>query len=261
VPRTTVTNSRPTSRPTTGRRFLTSSAAAVLAAAGALAVPSTASAAVCDPEEAAAATSVSSGSVAVGTTKTKTLTFDVYTKAGCTDLVVAAVQDPRGAKWLVLSDVGLTSGGRDHWQARLAIAPKTLENSDAGVWPVRYTIVDGEVARTAGEDAEVRRAARITFNAGPEPVRNGRITYSGTLERASWDTGRYRPYGNQRVDLHRTVPGDPEEDFIATVRTNREGRYRHTERFRGAGHYQSQSGTNRTTASAVSRVDAVAAPR
>lgn len=257
---TAVTKFSLTNRPTIRRRALTLTAAATLTAAGTLAVPSTASAAVCDPEEAAAATSVSSGSVVVGTTKTKTLTLDAYTKAGCTDLVVAAVQDPRGAKWLVLSNVGLTSGGRDHWQAKLAIAPRTLENSDAGVWPVHYTIVDGEVARTVSEDAEVRRAARITFNAGPEPVRNGRITYSGTLERASWDSGRYRAYGNQRVDLHRTVPGDPEEDFIATVVTNKDGRYRHTERFRGAGNYQSQSGTNRTTASAVSRVDAVAAP-
>ena len=49
----------------------------------------------------------------------------------------------RGAKRLVLDKVGVTPGGSDHWQATLSIKPASLENSDAGSWPVLYTVLFG----------------------------------------------------------------------------------------------------------------------
>jgi hypothetical protein len=251
----------PTARPVTLRRRLLALVAATTLAGAWAAVPSTASAADCDPEQAQNATSVDSVGVVVGTTKTKTMELDVHTLAGCSDVVVATVDDPRGVEQLLLTKVATMPGGYDHWRATLAIKPSTLENSDAGPWPIRYTVVLGAVAQRVDIEAQVQRAARISFNAGPEPVRGDRITYSGTLERANWDHRRYQAWRNHPVQVELSVPGEHDVEPLLTVRTDARGHYRASQRYRGDGNYQSHSSPSITTQMAYSRVDAVVAAR
>jgi hypothetical protein len=242
------------------RRLLALAASAALAVGGlAAAPPPVASAADCDVEQAKNNTSLNPVGVVVGTTKVKTMTFAVQTLAGCTDVVVASVQYPRGTKRLLLDKVGTTQGGFDLWEAKLSIKPTSLENSDAGAWPVRYTVVFGEVVQTLHTDAQVQRAARISFNAGPEPVRGDKITYSGTLERANWNTGRYAGWTNHRVEVESYEPQDHEFQPVTTLVTGKGGAYRATQRYRGDGQYRSHSAPSLTTQSAYSRVDTVAA--
>jgi hypothetical protein len=63
------------------------------------------------------------------------------------------------------------------------------------------------VAEAAGPEFQIKRAARLTTNASPEPVRAGhRITVKGNLTRASWDRLRYAGYGHKTVQLQWRAP-------------------------------------------------------
>jgi hypothetical protein len=128
--------------------------------------------------------------VVVGTKHTKRMVLDVWANADCGVTGASAIVDaPRRDFGVRLTKVG-TINGYDHWQGSLRIRPRTLRNSDAGIWPTTYRVTGAGIDELTVSN-EVLRASRMTFNAGPEPVRNNRITYSGKLERASWNSRRY----------------------------------------------------------------------
>jgi hypothetical protein len=64
------------------------------------------------------------------------------------------------------------------------------------------------------------------FNAGPEPVRNARITFSGHLERASWDTRTYRDLAGRVVSIYQVRLDEEDMEEINAVKTGADGRYR-----------------------------------
>ncbi len=113
-----------------------------------------------------------------------------------------------------------------------------MHNACAGAWDVTAVVtntyqVDGQTRTRTSEPFTVRRAffvrraSRLTADAGPEPVRRGGVvTVSGRLTRANWDTHRWAAYAGQRVQLQRRPADSIYYRTIGTVRTDRGGRLR-----------------------------------
>jgi hypothetical protein len=200
---------------------------------------------------------VFSSQVAVGTTKTQRLELEVWTHAGCdVTAAKAVVRSPRVTRAVQLEPVEVVEG-EVRWRGSLAISPRSLRNSDAGGWPTTYQVT-GDHADTETVTSLVRRATRVTsFNAGPEPVRNGRITYSGHVERANWDRRRYDDLAGHVVGVQRIWLDEEESELVAAPRTRKDGTFRVTKAYAGPGHYVAVPHENRTTASSQSRRDTV----
>jgi hypothetical protein len=107
------------------------------------------------------------------------------------------------------------------------------EAADAGTWKAGgfYSHIeqdeddsDGHISFDSGYDlwgglgtAQVKRAAKLTVNAGPEPADAGRtLTVKGSLTRANWETGKYAGYKGQSVLLQFRAKNS---DTYATVKT------------------------------------------
>ena len=194
--------------------------------------------------------------VAVGTTRVQTLELQISTLAACeVSRVTATVVAPRRTFRVTLVRTS-TDGGVDHWRSGLRIDPATLRNSDAGVWPTTFAVTGAH--RDAVTLANrVLRASRISFNAGPEPVQDQRITYAGQVERASWNSDRYVVDGDRRVEV--SYQWDPHEggDVVVRPLTRADGRYRVSQRYQGPGWYDAEVLATSTTAAAHSRGDEV----
>ncbi|MGW4158094.1 calcium-binding protein [Streptomyces sp. NPDC004788] len=75
----------------------------------------------------------------------------------------------------------------------------------------------------------VRRAAALTVDASPEPVRKGApITVTGRLTVASWNTDRYAGWGDQALQLQFRKAGTSTYATVKTVRTSSTGDVRTT---------------------------------
>ncbi|MGW5641132.1 hypothetical protein, partial [Streptomyces sp. NPDC003832] len=83
--------------------------------------------------------------------------------------------------------------------------PVDLANAQAGTWKVDALVDshDGASVFAPGVTSfGLKRAARLTVDAAPEPVAKGAtITVTGKLVRANWDTYRYAGYTGQAVKL------------------------------------------------------------
>ena len=80
-----------------------------------------------------------------------------------------------------------------------------LINSVAGTWKV-WAIAAGNdadyVQKDNAKSFKVLRAAQLTINAAPEPVKKGKtVTVTGKLTRANWDAGKNSAYTSQSVKL------------------------------------------------------------
>ncbi len=198
-------------------------------------------------------------SVAVGTTKTQKLRFDLYTRTGCGATgATVAVRTPQGTRTVKLKEAS-RDAERVQWKGALSITPRTLDNDDAGRWPTTFRVT-GAVPDSHSFNSSVRRAVRISFNAGPEPVRKSRITYSGHLERASWDTRTYRDLKGRTVSIYQIRLDGEDMDEVAAVKTGADGRYRLTRRYSGPGIYVAVYDGTRYTAEKWSRRDRVITP-
>lgn len=240
----------------------TNTVAAVLATATALAglsltSPTAAHAAGPDrPDRPIADQMLNTDGVRLGVSKTKSMALSLYTYDSYeVDAAKAAVKSPNGTKKVTLTKAE-TENGYVHWVGKLAINPKSLDNSDAGAWPVTFSVT-GEQADQLTIKIEVLRASRLSFNAGPEPVRDKKLTFAGTLTRASWNTDRYVPLKKQKVTVWYELKGqdDSEIEPIVDVRTNADGRYRVTRPTEGSGEYYASWAGTSTTGSQMSRQD------
>ncbi|CCK25011.1 putative secreted protein [Streptomyces davaonensis JCM 4913] len=105
--------------------------------------------------------------------------------------------------------------------------PVDLANANAGTWKVDALVDthDGESVFAPGVATfGLKRAARLTVNAAPEPVAKGAsITVTGKLVRANWDTYRYAGYTGQAVKLQFRPEGSDTYTTVATVTTNSTG--------------------------------------
>ncbi|MHA5022984.1 calcium-binding protein [Streptomyces sp. SD35] len=105
--------------------------------------------------------------------------------------------------------------------------PVDLANANAGTWSVDALVdaQDGDSVFAPGVGSfGLKRAARLTVNAAPEPVDKGaRITVTGKLVRANWDTYRYAGYAGQAVKLQFRPKGSSTYTTVATVNTSNTG--------------------------------------
>lgn len=110
--------------------------------------------------------------------------------------------------------------------------PVDLANANAGTWSVDTLIDtgDGDSLFAPGVGSfGLKRAARLTVDASPEPVAKGaRITVTGKLARANWDTYRYAGYVGQAVKLQFRPKGSSTYTTVASVNTSSTGTLRTT---------------------------------
>ena len=110
--------------------------------------------------------------------------------------------------------------------------PVDLANAHAGRWSLDAMVDahDGDVVFARGVGSfGLKRAARLTVNASPEPVAKGaRITVTGKLVRANWDTYRYAGYAGQAVELQFRPKDSSTYTTVATVNTSTTGTLRTT---------------------------------
>jgi hypothetical protein len=130
--------------------------------------------------------------------------------------------------------------------ASVKIDPRTdfLTNKSAGTWYVDAWINandDDYLWKQKAGSFSFQRAAKLTANAAPEPVKKGKtITVTGALSRADWESLKYGGYGSQSVKLQfrkksatgyttvKTVKADAKGNLKTTVKASADGYYRYS---------------------------------
>ncbi|MGW1127072.1 hypothetical protein [Streptomyces sp. NPDC002526] len=139
-------------------------------------------------------------------------------------------------------------------------------NSDATAWTVGYGVVllgnDDAIKSekhvgTSGR-VQVRRYAKATVNAAPEPVAKGKpITVTGTLKRADWVKHTYTGVADASVQLQFRPKGTTSYDTVKTVRSSSTGALKATVTATLDGDWRWSFGGWSTTGGAVSSGDYV----
>ncbi|MDN3024664.1 hypothetical protein [Streptomyces sp. S.PB5] len=105
-------------------------------------------------------------------------------------------------------------------------------NSDATKWKVGVSLflfkADGGLKaherETRSATVRLKRAAKVTVNASPEPVAKGKaITVTGKLTRANWETKKYGGYGGRTVELQFRQTGTDAFKTVKKVTTSSTG--------------------------------------
>jgi hypothetical protein len=139
-------------------------------------------------------------------------------------------------------------------------------NSDATTWKVGVSLrlwkADGglktEELETRSKTAQLKRAAKATVNASPEPVAKGRtITVTGKLTRANWSTKTYDAYGGRTVSLQFRAKGTDTFTTVKKVTTSSTGGLKTTVTASTDGSYRWVYYGNSTTGAATSAADYV----
>jgi hypothetical protein len=192
------------------RTTLAAAAACSLIATGTIITltPATADAASCT-RPTIRSTTIDPSTVVLGTSVPKgiTVTTKIETNGCRIDRVQAGLYGPNFIDSYGLDRVD-TSNGATTYETGLRISPGGLPNADAGRWTSYVTAWGPKTAEGPGPSFRVLRAARLTTNATPEPVRKGaKLTIKGSLTRANWESLTYQGYGNRVVDLQRRSAG------------------------------------------------------
>ncbi|MFC4065071.1 hypothetical protein [Actinoplanes subglobosus] len=126
------------------------------------------------------------------------------------------------------------------WDVRYLFSGNAL----AGTWRASAwaTAKDGTglAHRHSAGTLTVKRVTRLaTANATPEPVKKGKkITITGTLTRADWSTGAYRPYAGRYVTLQWFKRGGKKWANVKSVKSNAKGQLKTTVKATADGSYR-----------------------
>ncbi|MFJ7963600.1 hypothetical protein [Streptomyces sp. NPDC096324] len=148
------------------------------------------------------------------------------------------------------------------------------EAADAGTWKVAgfYSSStsdnddsDNHISMQFGYDmwgvpgsAQVKRAAKLTVNATPEPVKKGAtLTVKGTLTRADWASGRYTGYKGQAAALQFKAKGAGAYKTVKTVTSGTAGALSTTVKASADGSYRYSFAGTSTTGTATATGDYV----
>ncbi|WP_324789326.1 hypothetical protein [Streptomyces sp. H51] len=153
--------------------------------------------------------------------------------------------------------------------ATMSVDPAWIPASDdidsnkvAGVWTVNATVQanDGDYwISDSIADYKVKRASKLTTDAAPEPVAKGaKLTVTGKLSRANWETLKYQGFAGQDVKLQYRKAGAAHYSTVKTVRTGSTGQLSTTVTVTSAGSWRWFFPGTTTTARVVSAGDAVA---
>ncbi|MGW1544498.1 hypothetical protein ACWCPM_30465 [Streptomyces sp. NPDC002309] len=139
-------------------------------------------------------------------------------------------------------------------------------NSDATTWKVGVSLrlwkADGDLKtgelETRSKTVRLKRWAKVTVNAAPEPVTKGKpITVTGKLTRANWTTKKYDGYGGRPVSLQFRPKGSAAFRTVKTVTTSSTGGLKTTVTASADGSYRWLYGGNSTTGVATAAADYV----
>ncbi|MCX5259216.1 hypothetical protein OOK27_34655 [Streptomyces canus] len=107
-----------------------------------------------------------------------------------------------------------------------------------------------------GSGVQIKRAARLTVNASPEPVKKGAtITVTGKLTRANWGTGTYTGYISQNATLQFRAKGSNSYTTVKTVISGTGGALKTTTKATKDGYYRYVFAGTTTTGSATAAGD------
>ncbi|MGW5210870.1 hypothetical protein ACWEQO_06530 [Streptomyces sp. NPDC004051] len=139
-------------------------------------------------------------------------------------------------------------------------------NSDATTWKVGVSLKlwkasgglkAGEL-ETRSTTAQLKRAAKATTNASPEPVTKGKpITVTGKLTRANWSTKKYGAYSGRKVSLQFRAKGADTFKTVEKATTSSTGGLKATVTASVDGSYRWVYYGNSTTGVATSAADYV----
>lgn len=150
----------------------------------------------------------------------------------------------------------------------LYIDPRwTLDSTkDATTWKIAVhvrlwateTRLEAEETLTGLGTVQVKRAARATVNASPEPVvKNRTLTVTGKLTRADWGREAYVGYGGKLAKLQFRKAGTSTYTTVKTVRANSTGSLRTTVKATTDGYWRWTFGETSTTGGATAAGDYV----
>lgn len=154
-------------------------------------------------------------------------------------------------------------------EGELYIDPRwTLDsNSDATTWKVAVaarlwdktdTKIVAEEYLTGLGSVQVKRAARVSVNASPEPVtKGGTITVTGSATRADWVKHAYTGYAGKLAKLQFRKAGTSTYTTVKTVRTSSTGALRTTVTAAADGYWRWTFSETSTTGGATAKGDYV----
>jgi hypothetical protein len=141
--------------------------------------------------------------------------------------------------------------------ASVKIDPRTdyLTNKSAGTWYADAWVDandDDYIWKEKAGSFSFQRAAKLTVNAAPEPVKKGKtLTVTGALTRANWESLKYGGYGSQSVKLQFKKKGASAYTTLKTVKADSKGNLKTTTTATADGSYRFSFAGN-TSTSAVS---------
>ncbi|MCS0600410.1 calcium-binding protein [Streptomyces sp. LP11] len=147
--------------------------------------------------------------------------------------------------------------------ASVKIAPKVdyLGNKSAGTWYVDAMVdaKDGDyVWQEKAGSFWFQRAAKLTANASPEPVKKGKaVTVTGALTRADWESLKYGGYGSQSVKLQFRKKDSSSYTTLKTVKADSKGNLKTTTTATADGYYRFSFAGNSSTGSVSAAGDFV----
>ncbi|MDQ1046537.1 calcium-binding protein [Streptomyces sp. V4I2] len=135
------------------------------------------------------------------------------------------------------------------------------KNALAGTWHVTAAVLAGD-GSVYGNDFykthKVKRAAKVTVNAAPEPVKKGKtITVTGKLSRANWETGVYAGYSTQKVVLQFRKKSATTYTNVKGITTSTTGALKTTTTAKVDGYYRFTFAGTGTTGTATAAGDYV----
>ncbi|MEV0905662.1 hypothetical protein [Streptomyces hokutonensis] len=131
-------------------------------------------------------------------------------------------------------------------------ADDDLANAEAVTWKAGGLAINADGSKTQGDlgTVAVRRAAQLTADATPEPVKKGKtITVTGKLSRANWETHKNAGYAGQPVKLQFRKNGSTTYTTVKTIKTSSTGTLKTTVTATVDGYFRySFAGTSTTSA-------------
>ncbi|MEU5315678.1 hypothetical protein AB0G67_02930 [Streptomyces sp. NPDC021056] len=174
---------------------------------------------------------------------TTTATTDTTVTESCSDTLVI---DPSYGDLFEAADATTWKVGGFYGQAA-----SDLDDSDDKV-----SFEYGFAAWGNKGTAKIQRAAKVTANASPEPVKKGRtITVTGKLTRANWETGSYSGYVSQKATLQFRAKGSETYSTVKTVTSSTGGYLKSTVTASKDGYYRYVFAGTATTAAAKATGD------
>ena len=241
------------------RSPLTAIAGAALLGAPLVLATSPAEAATCTAPTLVSA-SVAPHTVVLGTSVPKGFVVTVgVRKNGCTvKHVDTDVFAPTGTTNSFRMGEDDTADGVTTYDVGVRVNPGGVQNADAGRWTSAvYITWDSHNTNDDGPSFRILRAARLSANATPEPVRKGRtVTVIGTLKRANWETKKYAGYAKRHVVLqYRTLSGSYTN--VKTVTSGSHGKVKAQVKATKDGCYRFVFRGSSTTAKVTSKGDCI----